>query len=191
MKRFVALTATTLLATMMLVGCGSTSSNPNPGQSQSGNVFVTGEDAPLPSVVGLLLTINSHNPEWPEQFATGNLDSDHRGLRAPLRIAVPACLQLRSCRHLQQRDLRGGEPGHFLGGEPESAGGDSDERYAAAVSLHSDGEVPHTDGGGKQWSRRPESGIRHPAIPGRQRQRTNYRRRESGHLHKSHEGERS
>jgi hypothetical protein len=59
MKRSFALTAAALLATFMLVGCGSNSSNPNPGQSQSGNVFVTGEDAPLPSVVGLDLTINS------------------------------------------------------------------------------------------------------------------------------------
>ena len=61
MKRFFALTAAALLATFMLVGCGSNSSNSTPpGQSQqSGHVFVTSEDAPLPSVVGFDVTINS------------------------------------------------------------------------------------------------------------------------------------
>ena len=61
MKRFFALTAAALLATFMLVGCGSNSSNSTtPGQSQqSGHVFVTEEDAPLPSVVGFDVTINS------------------------------------------------------------------------------------------------------------------------------------
>jgi len=97
MKRFVALTATTLLATMMLVGCGSTSSNPNPGQSQSGNVFVTGEDAPLPSVVGLLLTINSitlnGQSNSPQVISTPTTVDFARllGLRSPLAFSsVPA-----------------------------------------------------------------------------------------------------
>jgi hypothetical protein len=58
MKRFLALTATTLFATLVLVGCGSSNSSSSM-QSQTGSVFVTGEDAPLPSVVGLDVTINS------------------------------------------------------------------------------------------------------------------------------------
>jgi hypothetical protein len=52
-------TITVLLATLTLVGCGSTSSNSTPPAQQSGNVFVTGEDAPLASVVGFDVTINS------------------------------------------------------------------------------------------------------------------------------------
>lgn len=59
MKRFLALSATVLVATLVLVGCGSNSSAGSTGQSQTGSVFVTGEDAPLPSVVGLDVTINS------------------------------------------------------------------------------------------------------------------------------------
>lgn len=59
MKRLFALTVAVLLATLVLVGCGSNSSASTPSQSQPGNVFVTGEDAALPSVVGLDVTINS------------------------------------------------------------------------------------------------------------------------------------
>ena len=97
MKRFFALTATILLATLMLVGCGSNSSNPNPGQSQSGNVFVTGEDAPLPSVVGLNLTINSitlnGQSNSPQVISTPTTVDFARllGLRSPLAFnSVPA-----------------------------------------------------------------------------------------------------
>jgi hypothetical protein len=97
MKRFLALTATPLLATFILVGCGSNSSNPNPGQSQSGNVFVTGEDAPLPSVVGLDLTINSitlnGQSNSPQVISTPTTVDFARllGLRSPLAFnSVPA-----------------------------------------------------------------------------------------------------
>ncbi len=58
MKRFLVLTTTILLATLVLVGCGSSNSSSSM-QSQTGSVFVTGEDAPLPSVVGIDVTINS------------------------------------------------------------------------------------------------------------------------------------
>lgn len=58
MKKFPVLIAATLLAMLVLVGCGSNSNN-STTQLQPGSVFVTGEDAPLPSVVGLDLTINS------------------------------------------------------------------------------------------------------------------------------------
>ncbi len=97
MKRFFALTATILLATLMLVGCGSNSSTPNPGQSQSGNVFVTGEDAPLPSVVGLDLTINSitlNGQNNSPQVISAPTTVDFArllGLRSPLAFnSVPA-----------------------------------------------------------------------------------------------------
>src|SRR5580658_1295655 len=62
MKRFRALKLTlvaVLLATITLVGCGSNSSNSTPPAQQTGNVFVTGEDAPLASVVGFDVTINT------------------------------------------------------------------------------------------------------------------------------------
>ena len=97
MKRFFALTVTTLLATFMLVGCGSNSSTSNPGQSQPGNVFVTGEDAPLPSVVGLELTINSitlnGQSNSPQVISTPTTVDFARllGLRSPLAFnSVPA-----------------------------------------------------------------------------------------------------
>ncbi|MGA6988662.1 MAG: DUF5666 domain-containing protein [Terriglobales bacterium] len=62
MKRFRALKLTfvaVLLATVTLVGCGSNSSNSTLPAQQTGNVFVTGEDAPLASVVGFDVTINT------------------------------------------------------------------------------------------------------------------------------------
>jgi hypothetical protein len=58
MKRLLGLTVLIWLA-IVCVGCGS-SSNSNPTSSaQPANVFVTGEDAPLASVVGFQVTINS------------------------------------------------------------------------------------------------------------------------------------
>ena len=97
MKRFCALTATILLATLMLVGCASNSSTPNPGQSQPGNVFVTGEDAPLPSVVGLDITINSitlNGKNNSPQVVSAPTTVDFArllGLRSPLAFnSVPA-----------------------------------------------------------------------------------------------------
>src|ERR1700679_3248446 len=58
MKRFLALAVTALLAAIML-GWSSGSPNTLTTGAQPGNVFITGEDAPLPSVVGFDVTINS------------------------------------------------------------------------------------------------------------------------------------
>jgi hypothetical protein len=55
MKKFLGIVLLLALAAMG-VGCGSSSPT---ASSQPGNVFVTGEDAPLASVVGFNLTINS------------------------------------------------------------------------------------------------------------------------------------
>jgi len=88
MKRFFALTVTTLLATFMLVGCGSNSSTPNPGQSQPGKVFVTGEDAPLPSVVGLDITINS--------ITLNGKNNSPQAISAPITVDFARLLGLRS-----------------------------------------------------------------------------------------------
>jgi hypothetical protein len=59
MKKIFAWTAAALLATIALVGCASNSSNSASSGAQPANVFVTGEDAPLSSVVSFQLTINS------------------------------------------------------------------------------------------------------------------------------------
>jgi Domain of unknown function (DUF5666) len=97
MKRLFALSAILLLATMVLVGCGSNSSNSASSQPQAGNVFVTGEDAPLPSVVGFDLTINSitlnGQNNTPQALSTPTTVDFARllGLRSPLAFSsVPA-----------------------------------------------------------------------------------------------------
>ncbi len=98
MKRFFVMTAAALLATLMFVGCGSNSSTTTTTtQTQPGNVFVTGEDAPLPSVVGLNLTINSitltGQNNSPAVLSTPTTMDFARllGLRSPLAFnSVPA-----------------------------------------------------------------------------------------------------
>jgi hypothetical protein len=57
MKRFLVLTVAALLAAIM-IGCAASPNTLTTG-AQPGNVFVTGEDAPLPSVVAFDVTINS------------------------------------------------------------------------------------------------------------------------------------
>ena len=58
MKRLTAVGAL-LALTMIGLGCGSSNSSTKLSQGQSGNVFMTGEDAPLASVVGFDVTLNS------------------------------------------------------------------------------------------------------------------------------------
>ena len=98
MKRFRVLSMFLALCGLTLVGCGGgTSSTTLTTTPQAGAVFVTGEDAPLPSVVSLNLTINSvtltgmnNSP----QLVTSPFTVDFArlvGLRAPLGFsAVPA-----------------------------------------------------------------------------------------------------
>jgi len=57
MKRFALLLCFLALA-LMLAGCGGGASSSTSSSSQ-GNVFVTGEDAPLPSVLAFNITLNS------------------------------------------------------------------------------------------------------------------------------------
>ena len=62
MKRIFALSVLLALTELSLVGCGGSSSTKTPttpATPQAGAVYVTGEDAPLSSVVSLNLTINS------------------------------------------------------------------------------------------------------------------------------------
>lgn len=97
MKKLCALIATALLATIVLVGCSSDSSNSGSSGAQPGAVFVTGEDAPLTSVVSFQVTINSvtlngqkNSPQVisaPETVDFARL----LGLRSPLAFnSVPA-----------------------------------------------------------------------------------------------------
>jgi hypothetical protein len=60
MKRFALFVALLALIALTFAGCGGGSTSSNGGGSDSpAQVFVTGEDAPLPSVVSFYITINS------------------------------------------------------------------------------------------------------------------------------------
>ena len=96
MKR--ALTLTFLILTIAAtVGCGGGSSMQSSQQSSSASVFVTGEDAPLSSVVGFQLTLNSitlngasNSPQLLAQAETVDF-ARLVGLRSPLAFnSVPA-----------------------------------------------------------------------------------------------------
>src|SRR5450755_2684642 len=97
MKRFLVLSALLALCGLGLIGCGGGSSTMLSSSPQAGAVFVTGEDAPLPSVVSLNLTINSitlTGASNSPQLVSSPITVDFArlvGLRAPLAFnAVPA-----------------------------------------------------------------------------------------------------
>jgi hypothetical protein len=97
MKKIFALSAAALLATVVLVGCGANSSNSISSGTQPANVFVTGEDAPLFSVVSFQLTINSitlnGQNNSPQVISSPTTVDFARllGLRSPLAFnSVPA-----------------------------------------------------------------------------------------------------
>jgi hypothetical protein len=99
MKRFLVLSVFLALCGLTMVGCGGggTGSTTLTTSPQAGAVFVTGEDAPLPSVVSLNLTINSvtlTGKSNSPQLVTSPFTVDFArlvGLRAPLGFsAVPA-----------------------------------------------------------------------------------------------------
>jgi len=58
MRRFAFLSALLALLALTLIACGGGAASPG-GSSNQSAVFVTGEDAPLPSVVSFYITINS------------------------------------------------------------------------------------------------------------------------------------
>ena len=58
MKKFLGFTLSFALM-MMALGCGSSNSSSGGSNVQSGSLFMTGEDAPLASVVGFNVTLNS------------------------------------------------------------------------------------------------------------------------------------
>ena len=61
MKRFLSLTVLCVLIALSFAGCGGGSSSPTSNNSNTPQfqTFVTGEDAPIPSVVSFYITINS------------------------------------------------------------------------------------------------------------------------------------
>src|SRR4029077_11181269 len=84
------------LCGLNLVGCGGGSGTTLSSNPQAGAVFVTGEDAPLPSVLSLNLTINSitlTGASNSPQLVSSPITVDCVrlvGLRAPLAFnAVP------------------------------------------------------------------------------------------------------
>ena len=90
MKRFLALSALLALCGLSMMGCGGGSGTTLSTNPQAGAVFVTGEDAPLPSVVSLNLTINSitlTGASNSPQLVSSPITVDFArlvGLRAPL-----------------------------------------------------------------------------------------------------------
>jgi len=97
MKRFLALSALLALCGLSMIGCGGGTGSARFTNPQAGAVFVTGEDAPLPSVVSLNLTINSitlTGASNSPQLVSSPITVDFArlvGLRAPLAFnAVPA-----------------------------------------------------------------------------------------------------
>jgi Domain of unknown function (DUF4382) len=97
MKRFLVLSAFLVLCGLTIVGCGGGGGGTTLSSNSQGAVFVTGEDAPLPSVVGLNLTINSitlTGASNSPQLVSSPISVDFArlvGLRAPLAFnAVPA-----------------------------------------------------------------------------------------------------
>jgi Domain of unknown function (DUF4382)/Domain of unknown function (DUF5666) len=96
MKRLLGI-ALLLALSMLGVGCAGTSTSSSTASSQPASVFVTGEDAPLASVVGFDVTINSitlnGNNNSPQVLSTATTVDFARllGLRSPLAFnSVPA-----------------------------------------------------------------------------------------------------
>jgi hypothetical protein len=99
MKKFLGIALSFALA-VVGIGCGSSSNSSNSSNStpQTANVFVTGEDAPLASVVGFDVTINSitlngsNNTSAPVLSTATTVDFARLlGLRSPLAFnSVPA-----------------------------------------------------------------------------------------------------
>ncbi|HXZ32096.1 MAG TPA: DUF4382 domain-containing protein [Terriglobales bacterium] len=97
MKRLVLLAALVALITLTFAACGggSSSSNNNSGSSQA-QVFVTGEDAPLPSVISFYITIN--------KITLNNSSSTETVLSTPTTVDFGRLMGLRSLLGFNQVD---------------------------------------------------------------------------------------
>ncbi len=110
MKRFLALSVLLALSGLNLVGCGGgTGPATFTTSPQAGAVYVTGEDAPLPSVVSLNLTINSitltgtaNSP----QLVSSPITVDFARL---IGLRTPLALQSGPGRYLHQRNFCAGQ----------------------------------------------------------------------------------
>jgi hypothetical protein len=97
MKKFLGLSLLVAL-TLMGMGCGSNSSSTGGSNPQSASVFMTGEDAPLSSVVGFNLTLNTVTLNGQDNSTATVLSTPTTvdfarliGLRSPLAFnSVPA-----------------------------------------------------------------------------------------------------
>ena len=88
MKKFLGIALVLALA-MLGAGCGGSSNSSNSNPTQQGSVFVTGEDAPLASVVGFDVTINSIT-------LNGSNNTSAQVLSTPTTVDFARLLGLRS-----------------------------------------------------------------------------------------------
>jgi hypothetical protein len=152
MKRVFASIILIMLVNLVLTGCGSNSSTSTTTmQSQSGNVFVTGEDAPLPSVVGFDVTINSitlnGQSNSPQVISTPTTVDFARllGLRSPLSFnSVPADTYSSATFVLVKPVIS------YVDMTQNPPAFEYHQRYAAPVPLHPDSEFPYSYGCGQQ-----------------------------------------
>jgi hypothetical protein len=173
MKRFLALSVLFGLTGLPLIGCGggngSTSFTTNP--QGGGAVYVTGEDAPLSSVVSLNLTINSitlsgaHNS--PQLIASPITVDFARlvGLRTQLAFkAVPADTYSSATFVLASPVID-----VVSAANPPAV---TSRGYIQRSDQHEpsdcfgDGDLPHADGCGFKRAGGPAYGIRYPEITG-------------------------
>ncbi|MGA9979143.1 MAG: hypothetical protein WBQ08_11005 [Candidatus Sulfotelmatobacter sp.] len=193
MKRLLALTVAALLSAIMIGCSGSSNTLTTTTGAQPGNVFVTGEDAPLPSVVGFDVTINSitlnGESDSPVVMSTPTTVDFARlvGLRSPLAFNVVPADTYNSATFVLTNpvisfvDLTQNPPAlsTITGTLPTSP------------TYFVDGEFPKSHGGGSQRARGIENGIRHSAVSACEWQRTSHRRGESGHLREGNACQRS
>jgi Domain of unknown function (DUF4382)/Domain of unknown function (DUF5666) len=91
MRRYIVLAGFLALIALILTACGggsSSSSNSDPTGNAQAQVFVTGEDAPLPSVVSFYITINS--------ITLNNSSSQVNVLSTPTTVDFGRLMGLRS-----------------------------------------------------------------------------------------------
>lgn len=91
MRRYIVLASFLALIALILTACGGGSSSPSnsdPSGNAQAQVFVTGEDAPLPSVVSFYITIN--------QITLNNSSSQATVLSTPTTVDFGRLMGLRS-----------------------------------------------------------------------------------------------
>ena len=168
MKRLLGIALLLALA-MLGVGCSGTSTSSSNASSQPASVFVTGEDAPLASVVGFDVTINSitlnGNSNSPQVLSTATTVDFARllGLRSPLAFnSVPADTYNSATISLSNPMISyvnmtptPGPKHHHRPVQPH---------HQLGHANHSHRELSHTNGSKQQRLGGNSNGLRHPAI---------------------------